>query len=52
MSTRPVRSVAAKYNQFVAPGCILVEIGHNQNTLAEAENSMKYLAEAIADLLS
>lgn len=50
--TRPVRSVAAKYNQFVAPGCILVEIGHNQNTLAEAENSMKYLAEAIADLLS
>ena len=50
--TRPVRSVAAKYNQFVGPGCILVEIGHNQNTLAEAENSMKYLAEAIGDLLS
>lgn len=49
--TRPVRSVAAKYNQFVAPGCILVEVGHNQNTLAEAEHAMKYLAEAIASVL-
>ena len=49
--TRPVRSVAAKYNQFVAPGCILVEVGHNENTLAEAQASMKYLAEAIARVL-
>ncbi len=38
----------ALYNQHVSPNCILVEVGHNANTLEQAKNSMRYLAESIA----
>ncbi len=50
--TIPVRYVNSRYNQQVAPGCILVEIGHNENTLAEAHLAAKYLAQAIGIVLS
>ncbi len=45
---RPVRIKTGRYNQHVAPNCILVEVGHNANTLSQAKAAMPYLAEAIA----
>lgn len=45
---RPVRIKPGRYNQHVAPYCILVEVGHNANTLAQAKASMRYFAESIA----
>ena len=45
---RPVREKTGRYNQHVAPNCILVEVGHNANTLSQAKAAMPYLAEAIA----
>lgn len=44
---RPVREKAGRYNQHVAPNCILVEVGHNANTLSQAMAAMPYLAESI-----
>ena len=45
---RPVRIKIGRYNQHVAPNCILVEVGHNANTLSQAKAAMPYLAESIA----
>ena len=45
---RPIRLKTGRYNQHVAPNCILVEVGHNANTLSQAKASMPYLAESIA----
>jgi len=45
---RPVRTKTGRYNQHVSPNCLLVEVGHNANTLAQAKASMKYLAQCIA----
>ena len=45
---RPVRVKTGRYNQHVAPNTILVEVGHNANTLTQAKNAMSYLAEGIA----
>ena len=45
---RPVRVKTGRYNQHVAPNCLLVEVGHNANTLEQAIASMPYLAESIA----
>ena len=45
---RPVRIKTGRYNQHVAPNCILVEVGHNANTLAQAKAAMPYFAESIA----
>lgn len=45
---RPVRLKTGRYNQHVAPNCILVEVGHNANTLSQAKAAMPYLAESIA----
>jgi len=50
--TLPVKYANARYNQHVAQGCILVEVGHNENTLAEAHLASKYLAQAIGIVLS
>lgn len=44
---RPIREKAGRYNQHVAPNCILVEVGHNANTLSQAKAAMPYLAESI-----
>ena len=40
-----------RYNQNIGVFSILVEVGHNQNTLAEALDSVPALAEAIDALL-
>ena len=45
---RPIRQKTGRYNQHVAPYCILVEVGHNANTLSQAKAAMPYLAESIA----
>lgn len=47
---RNVRVKSGKYNQQVSSRCLLVEVGHNANTLEQALNSMNYLAKAIASL--
>ena len=47
---RNIRIKSGKYNQQVSNKCLLVEVGHNGNTLEQAENSMIFLARAIAAL--
>ncbi len=46
--TRPIRVKTGRYNQHIPGKALLVEVGHNANTLEEALNSIPYLAEAIA----
>ncbi|MBR0081720.1 MAG: stage II sporulation protein P [Clostridia bacterium] len=45
---RPIREKAGRYNQHVGAYCLLVEVGHNGNTLAQAMAALPYLAEGIA----
>lgn len=45
---RPIRVKTGRYNQHVSANCILVEVGHNANTLEQALAAMPYLAESIA----
>lgn len=45
---RPVRIKTGRYNQHIAPYCLLVEVGHNANTLEQALAAVPYLAEGIA----
>jgi len=49
---RPVRVKSGRFNQHIAPCCILVEVGNNKNTLEEALASVPYLADAIRSVLS
>lgn len=44
---RDVRVKTGRYNQHVSDRCLLVEVGHNANTLEQALNSVPYLAKAI-----
>lgn len=39
------------YNQYVSDLCMLIEVGHNANTLEEAQNSMPYLAKALSQVI-
>lgn len=48
---RNIRVKSGRYNQHAASCCLLVEVGHNGNTLEEALASAKLLAEAIAAVL-
>lgn len=48
---RPVLVKNGRYNQHLSTPSILVEVGHNKNTLTEALNAMPLLAQAIADTL-
>ena len=45
---RPIREKPGRYNQHVGPYCLLIEVGHNGNTLEQALASVPYLAEGIA----
>ena len=49
---KPVLVKDGRYNQHVGHRCILVEVGHNRNTLQEALASIPVLAEAIDKTLS
>lgn len=44
---RNVMVKTGRYNQHVDKNMLLIEVGHNKNTLQEALGSMPYLAEAI-----
>ncbi len=48
---KDVRIKAGRFNQHIAVGCVLVEVGNNLNTLEEAVAAMPYLADAIDDTL-
>lgn len=45
---RPIREKKGRYNQHVGAYCLLIEVGHNANTLEQALAAVPYLAEAIA----
>lgn len=45
---RNIRVKTGRYNQHISDQCLLVEVGHNINTLEEALAAVPYLAEAIA----
>lgn len=48
---RPLNTVASRYNQHLAPGWLLVEVGAEGNTVAEAVYSGQILANTLAMLL-
>lgn len=48
---RDVLVKSKRYNQHMGR-CILLEVGHNLNTLDQALNAVPYAADAIADLLT
>lgn len=48
---KPVLVKDGRYNQHIGVFAVLVEVGHNRNTLAQALNAVPTLAEAIDDLL-
>ena len=48
---RDVHIKTGRFNQHVAPACVLVEAGNNRNTLQEVLSAMPYLADAIARVL-
>ena len=49
--TRPIRVKTGRYNQHVADMCLLIEVGHNANSLEQALNSAKYVALALSRVL-
>ena len=44
---RPIRVKTGRYNQHMSDTSLLIEVGHNANTLQEAKNSIPYIAKAI-----
>ncbi len=45
---REIRVKSGRYNQHISSQCLLVEVGHNANTINQALNAVDYLAAAIA----
>ncbi len=50
--TRKIRVKTGRYNQHISNQCLLVEVGHNANSLEQALNSVDHLAAAIAQSLT
>lgn len=48
---RPLSTVASRYNQNICPGYLLVEVGSEGNTVAEAAYSGELLAQTLLELL-
>jgi len=48
---RPLNTVQSRYNQHLAPGYLLVEVGSEGNTLEEAVYSGQLLGNTLVDLL-
>ena len=48
---RPLSTVGSRYNQHLHAGYLLVEVGSEGNTVAEAEYSGELLGKTLADLL-
>lgn len=49
--TRPIRVKTGRYNQHVSDMCLLIEVGHNANSLEQALNSAKYFALCLGRVL-
>jgi stage II sporulation protein P len=49
--TRPIRVKTGRYNQQVSDMCLLIEIGHNANSLEQAKNAARYVALALSRVL-
>ena len=49
--SRDVKIKTGRFNQHVAPCCVLIECGVNTNTLQEVLCGVPYLAQAIAQAL-
>ncbi len=49
---RPVMVKDGRYNQHISDKALLVEVGHNENSLQQALNAMPYLADALEEVLS
>lgn len=48
---RDIKLKTGRFNQHVAPRCVLIECGNNENTLEEVLAGVPYLAQAVADAL-
>ncbi|MBQ8556252.1 MAG: stage II sporulation protein P [Clostridia bacterium] len=48
---RDIKVKTGRFNQHIAPCCVLIECGMNTNTLQEVLSGVPYLAQAIADTL-
>ena len=49
---RDVNVKSGRYNQHVAPHCVLLECGNNENTLEQVLAGIPYLAQALIDALA
>lgn len=49
---RDVKIKTGRFNQHIAPRCVLIECGMNTNTLAQVLRGVPYLAQAIAQTLA
>lgn len=49
---RDIKVKTGRFNQHIAPQCVLIECGNNENTLQEVLAGVPYLAEAIMDALT
>ena len=49
--SRDIKVKTGRFNQHIAPRCVLIECGNNYNTLEQVLNGIPYLAQAIADAL-
>lgn len=49
--TRPILYDDRSYNQDMAPGALLVEVGGHGNTLPEARNAIRFFGEVLIDVL-
>lgn len=49
---RDIKVKTGRFNQHIAPRCVLIECGLNYNTLEQVMNGVPYLAQAIADALA
>ena len=48
---RDIKVKTGRFNQHIAPRCVLIECGNNYNTLEQVLCGIPYLAQAIADAI-
>ncbi|MCH5287296.1 MAG: stage II sporulation protein P [Christensenellaceae bacterium] len=48
---RDIKVKTGRFNQHIAPQCVLIECGNNENTLQEVLDGVPYLAQAVMDAL-
>ncbi len=49
--TKPIYLKGYRYNMHLAPRCLLVELGNQNNTLEEARNAIPPLADILNSVL-